>query len=98
MKTRAIWPVLALLLPAAAARPAQNEDSNPGLAAAGKALIEAWNRHDAAALAALWHEDGDLINPAGRWAQGRAQVEKLFRDEQSTVMKPPPALPGAGKE
>lgn len=47
----------------------------------------AWSLHDAKALAALWAEDGDLINPFGRVAKGRAEVEKLFHDEQTTAMK-----------
>src|SRR5262249_6545605 len=41
-----------------------------------------WNRHDPKALAAFWAEDGDLINPWGRLATGRAEIEKLFQDEQ----------------
>lgn len=47
----------------------------------------AWNRHDVKAMAAVWASDGDLINPFGRVAKGRAEVEKLFADEHSTVMK-----------
>lgn len=47
----------------------------------------AWNRHDAKALAAYWAPDGDVINPFGRVAKGRTEVEKLFTDEHSTFMK-----------
>jgi uncharacterized protein (TIGR02246 family) len=47
----------------------------------------AWNRHDAKALAGFWAPDGDLINPFGRMAKGRAELEKLFTDEHSTFMK-----------
>jgi len=47
---------------------------------------EAWNRHDAKALAAFWTADGDLINPFGRIAKGRAAIEKLFQDEQTGIM------------
>src|SRR5437899_10384094 len=47
----------------------------------------AWNRHDAKALAGFWAPDGDLINPFGRMAKGRADVEKLFTDEQAGIMK-----------
>jgi len=47
----------------------------------------AWNRYDTKAMAALWAEDGDLINPFGRVAKGRAEVEKLLTDEHSTFMK-----------
>lgn len=51
------------------------------------AFVAAWNKHDAKALAALWAPEGDLINPFGRVATGRAEVEKLFADEHSTFMK-----------
>ena len=47
----------------------------------------AWNRHDAKAMADMFVEDGDIINPFGRVAKGRAEVEKLFQDEHATVMK-----------
>ena len=38
-------------------------------------------------MAAAWAEDADLINPFGRAAKGRAEIEKLFIEEHSTVMK-----------
>jgi uncharacterized protein (TIGR02246 family) len=47
----------------------------------------AWNKHDPKAMAATWAEDADLINPFGRAARGRAEIEKLFTDEQSMAMK-----------
>lgn len=47
----------------------------------------AWNRHDATALAGGWSEDGDLINPEGRVAKGRAEVQKLFAEEQAGLFK-----------
>jgi uncharacterized protein (TIGR02246 family) len=43
----------------------------------------AWAKHDPKAMASIWTEDGDLINPWGRLATGRAEVEKLFADEQT---------------
>ena len=47
----------------------------------------AWDKHDAKALASLFGEDGDLINPEGRVANGRHDIEKLFQDEQSSRFK-----------
>ncbi|MFN2385260.1 MAG: SgcJ/EcaC family oxidoreductase [Thermoanaerobaculia bacterium] len=47
----------------------------------------AWNRHDPAALAAIWSADGDLVNPEGRWAKGNAEVQKNFADEQAGIFK-----------
>jgi len=51
------------------------------------AFVTAWNKHDPKAMAAQWAPDGDLINPFGRWAAGRAEIEKLFTDEHTTFMK-----------
>jgi uncharacterized protein (TIGR02246 family) len=48
---------------------------------------EAWNRHDPVALASMFTDDAVLINPSGRQARGRAEIEQLFRDEQSTAMR-----------
>ena len=50
-------------------------------------FVTAWNKHDPVQMAALWAEDGDLINPFGRLAKGRQQVEQLFRDEHASPMK-----------
>jgi uncharacterized protein (TIGR02246 family) len=49
--------------------------------------VAAWNAHDAKKMAAMWAQDGDLINPFGRKAANRAEIEKLFVEEQSGVMK-----------
>jgi uncharacterized protein (TIGR02246 family) len=46
-------------------------------------FVAAWGKHDPKAMAAVWAEGGDLINPWGRLATGRAQVEALFVDEQT---------------
>jgi uncharacterized protein (TIGR02246 family) len=50
-------------------------------------FILAWNAHDATKMAALWAEDGDLINPMGKLARGRDQVRALFTEEQGGLMK-----------
>jgi len=36
---------------------------------------DAWNRHDAAAYARLFTEEGDVVNVVGWWWRGRAQIE-----------------------
>ncbi len=43
----------------------------------------AWNRSDAKAMAAMWIEDGDFIQPAGRITRGRADIEKRLAEEHS---------------
>jgi len=50
-------------------------------------FAEAWGKDDAKSMAATWTEDGDLINPQGRVATGRAEVEKLFADEHAAIFK-----------
>jgi len=50
-------------------------------------FADAWNKHDATALAYLWSADGDLINPMGRRASGLTEIQRLFADEQSKAMK-----------
>lgn len=50
-------------------------------------FVTAWNRNDAKGLAACFASDGDLINPAGQIARGRAGVEKLLAEEQNRTFK-----------
>jgi uncharacterized protein (TIGR02246 family) len=50
-------------------------------------FVAAWNKHDPTQMASSWAQDGDLINPFGRPAKGRSQIEQLFREEQTGPMK-----------
>ena len=50
-------------------------------------FAEAWGKDDAKSMASHWAVDGDLINPTGRRANGRAEIEKLFADEHATIFK-----------
>jgi uncharacterized protein (TIGR02246 family) len=50
-------------------------------------FVEAWNKHDTAALAAIWTADGDHSEPDGRTVHGRAEIQKLFALEHGTVFK-----------
>ena len=53
----------------------------------------AWNRHDAKAYAALFADDGDVVNVVGWWWKGRTEIEaKLtaayavaFRDSRLSI-------------
>ncbi len=42
---------------------------------------EAFNRRDPKEFAAFWTDDGTLWNPLGHYAEGRAGVERLYRDD-----------------
>jgi len=50
-------------------------------------FFAAWTRHDVKAMAATFAEDGDLINPYGRVAKGRVEIEKLLTEEHSGPFK-----------
>jgi len=50
-------------------------------------FVAGWNRNDARALASLWADDGDLINPFGRRATGREAIERLLQSEHTALMK-----------
>ena len=47
----------------------------------------AWNKHDVKSMVTFWADDATLINPMGRKAHGRANIEKLLTDEQTTIFK-----------
>jgi len=51
------------------------ESDEAGIRATDEVFAAAWNKHDAKAMAATWAKDGDLVNPFGRVAKGRAEVE-----------------------
>ena len=86
---------LSLLAAAALAAVSVSAADMKAIDARDKAAIEArmqefataWNAHDPKAMAATWAEDGDLVNPFGRSPRGRAEIVKLFEEEQGGVMK-----------
>lgn len=71
------------------------ESSEAAIRATDEAFAAAWNKHDAKAMAATWAKDGDLINPFGRVAKGRDEIETLIQDEHSKAMKQSTYSPGA---
>lgn len=46
-----------------------------------------WGSNNPQVLSAYHDTHGDLINPFGRRAKGRMEIEKLVQDEHSTVFK-----------
>lgn len=89
---KSLMGLLVLLMLCTVSIPAfAEEGGHPQATKAIKALVSdfttAWNKHDTKAMAALWTRDGDLINPWGRVAKGRKEVEKLFQDEHSSFLK-----------
>ena len=59
---------------ASAAAAAQSADE-AAIRAVQEHQADAWNRHDAAAYARLFTEEGDVVNVVGWWWRGRAQIE-----------------------
>jgi uncharacterized protein (TIGR02246 family) len=45
-----------------------------------KAFVDAFEKGDAKAVAALWAEDGDYVDLNGRHLQGRSAIENAFED------------------
>ncbi len=58
-----------------------------GVKAAFDKFSKAWADGDAKARAACFTYDASLINPFGVAANGRAEIEKVFEDENSTIGK-----------
>jgi uncharacterized protein (TIGR02246 family) len=48
---------------------------------------DAWNRHDAKAYAALFTQDGDVVNVVGWWWKGRAEIERKLAAGFAFVFK-----------
>ena len=80
--------LLALVASSASAAPAA-EKAGPDAAVikAAQAFFAAWNQHDVKAMATHWTDNATLINPMGRMALGKVEIEKLFTDEQSGIFK-----------
>lgn len=70
------------------------ESSEAAIRATDVAFAAAWNHHDAAAMAATWAQDGDLINPFGRVAKGRVAIQTMLTDEHSKVFRSSTYTPG----
>jgi len=81
---------LALLTTSSAFASPKEKKSDSSDAACMKAMegfFNAWNQHDAKAMVAFWADDATLINPMGRMANGKSEIEKLMTEEQSTMFK-----------
>jgi uncharacterized protein (TIGR02246 family) len=81
--------LLAVLTTSAlAATPAKKaEGPDAAISKAMDSFFAAWNQHDVKAMVAHWADDATLINPMGRMARGKAEIEKLMSDEQGGVFK-----------
>ena len=48
---------------------------------------DAWNRHDAKAYAALFTDDGDVVNVVGWWWRGRGEIERQLTSAYAVVFR-----------
>jgi uncharacterized protein (TIGR02246 family) len=85
MKKLLLLPILLGMIALPVTRADQKEE-DAAIHARHDEWTAAWNKHDPKLMASFWVADGDLINPFGRHAQGRAAIEKLFTEEQSGPM------------
>lgn len=73
--------------------PAGQAEDEAAIRAVQQRQAEAWNRHDATAYAALFAEDGDVVNVVGWWWKGRPEIERkltaafkfVFRESALTI-------------
>jgi uncharacterized protein (TIGR02246 family) len=65
--------------PGRADLPKTHVKDGEAIAKNGQAFVEAFSKGDAEAVAALWAEDGDYTDVAGRHRKGRAAIQKAFR-------------------
>ena len=76
-----------VLLPASIARADTEQDKAAVRDVVATQQTAAWNKHDAKAYAALFKEDGDIVNVVGWWWKGRADIEKKLTDAYLFVFK-----------
>lgn len=51
------------------------------------AFMDAWNRHDMGALAALFAKDADFVNVVGMWWKSRAEIEAAHTATHATLFR-----------
>jgi uncharacterized protein (TIGR02246 family) len=82
---RAYGAVLVGLLASAAVSSADPQQDEAAIRGVQVRQAEAWNRHDAAAYARLFTDDGDVVNVVGWWWKGRAEIETKLKQAFSYV-------------
>ena len=65
----------------------KDESDQQAVVAVIDRLVNAWNRHDAKAFAAVFAEDADFTNWRGEGASGRSKIEELHGPMFATISK-----------
>lgn len=76
-----------LLVGAAPATSAASASIDPEISQFVDLFVKKWNQHDPKELDELWAENGDLMNPAGEWEKGKANVLKILLREHRSVLR-----------
>jgi uncharacterized protein (TIGR02246 family) len=74
-------------LPLTLSGQAQVETDQQAIAAVMDRFMDAWNRHDAKAFAAVFAEDADFTNWRGEGASGRSKIEEFHAPMFATIFK-----------
>jgi uncharacterized protein (TIGR02246 family) len=77
---------LALVCGWAMVSSAADEADAEGVRKSCEAIVTAWNKHDAKAIAAVFAEDADMVAPDGKLHSGRAAIEKAFTEDHTGAM------------
>ena len=78
---------VALLLPTALPGETGRKSDEAAIRGVMDRFMDAWNRHDAKAWAALFTEDGDFTNVRGVGASGRSKIEEFHASRFATIFK-----------
>ena len=78
MSPRLRNPLAVLVLAAVASSAAAAPATAPAVEVLQRGYVEAWDRADAAAIAAYFAPDGDFTNPTGFHAQGHADIAAFY--------------------
>jgi len=78
---------IALALPLTARGQTKGETDQPGIVAVIDRFVDAGNRHDAKAFAAVFTEDADFTNVRGEGASGRSKIEEFHAPMFASIFK-----------
>jgi uncharacterized protein (TIGR02246 family) len=87
--------LVATLAPAASAAQQEPAPDEAAIRQAVQLYVEAYNRGDAAAVAALWSDDGEYVSPSGESFRGRKKIEaalkEFFKENRGSQLQVSPA-------
>ena len=79
--------LMVLAVPAFAADSAKASKDTDAIRNSIGEFFGLWNKNDVKGMITHWADDASLINPMGKAANGKAEIEKLLTEEQTTVFK-----------